>query len=953
MNRSILTLCIKGVLIIAMMLGGQVVHAQGFFFPAEMNKSFSPISIMPGGVSRLSVTIFNPNTFPLTNASWTDNLVSVQTGLIIASPASVQNNCGGTVQATTGATSFSLSGGTVPAQSGTDPGTCTVSVNVTSTEQGNLINTIPAGALSSNGGGVTISNTTPASATLHIEVVQPPSISKSFSPTTIPIGQTSQLTIRIRNNDLLTTLAQASLTDTLPTNVVLDTPVAAILTDCGSSASLNASGGGTSLTLNDSSIAPNTTCVISVNVTSSITGVYTNTIPANALDTAQGLTNSSPASAVLNVQALNIRKSFSPSSFQAGGTTTLTIVLENPTTDPYTGVAVSDTLPGTVLTVVAGSATNTCGGTASTTLPRTVRLTGGTIPAGTAANPGTCTITVQVTAPANADGETFTNTIPAGALTTDQGISNIAPANANVRILPFQTNVTSSKSFSPATILPGENSRLRINITAPSDTDLTNFSVTDRLPPNVTVSNSTPATISANCGAAAVLTAATGATTVTLTNGTIPAGMNCQINVYVTSSAAGVHTNTILPADITNTQNRTVTNSLTATLAVQAITDFSISKIFTPPTVGPGGVSTLTITLSNTNTVPLVNASLTDTLPGTPTSGLIVAPAPNPSTTCTGGVVSATPGSQTISMTGGTIPGQVQNIAGTCTISVDVRGMGTAARYTNTIPITNASATLQGTNTVMNPADPASSVLAIGSVRIGVVKAFNPLTVFGGSASTLSVELINSNAVPMTGIALTDRMPSGMFIASPANFSVGTCGGTLSGAPGDDSFSLSGARLGAASSCTFTLRVTMNVNGNLTNTIPVGAVTTFSGATNLDPAEASLTNLPGASVSKFFSPNPVAAGTASRLTITIRNTGGVSLTGMGLIDSLPSGVAVSAAQATANGCGGTLTARVGTRTITLAGGTLASNATCTIAVSVVGGKSWQICQHDPARQAHK
>jgi hypothetical protein len=57
------------------------------------------------------------------------------------------------VTAAAGSSTISLSGGTVPAQSGSTPGSCIVSVNVTSTTPGNWINSIPAGALSSTGGG--------------------------------------------------------------------------------------------------------------------------------------------------------------------------------------------------------------------------------------------------------------------------------------------------------------------------------------------------------------------------------------------------------------------------------------------------------------------------------------------------------------------------------------------------------------------------------------------------------------------------------------------------------------------------------------------------------------------------------------------------------------------------------------------------------------------------------
>ena len=939
MSKSTVSLLVSWALIFSTILAGQTVQAQGLSFPAGMNKSFTPRSIVPGGTARLTVTIYNPNEYPLTNASWTDNLSGIQPGILIENPINASSTCGGSVTAVPGGTTFSLSEGTVPAQTGVTPGACSVSVDVTSTTPGNLINTIPAGALTSSGGGLTITNSTPASATLRVSIIRSPTLNKSFSPNTMLIGQTSQLTIRIRNNDLFTTLMQVSLVDSLPSNVVLADPVASSLSNCGNSASLIGVSGASSVTLSNSVIPANSTCTILVNVTSLVSGVYTNTIPADSIQTQQGLTNGSPASATLNVQDIGLAKVFSPPRFQAGGITTLTITLSNPTSSAYTGVELSDILPGAVLTVVPGSASTTCGGIVSTILPRTVRLTNGTVPPGTASAPGTCTITVQVTAPADATGATYTNTIPAGALVTDQGITNGISASAQVRVYTAGAGISANKSFSPATIATGGNSRLRINISAPADTDLTNVSIVDNLPPNVTISNSSPATRS-NCGSSSVLTAVTGATSITLSGATISAGTTCQINVYVTSSTPGVHTNTILPTDITNNENRTIPNSLTADLTVETVSDISARKSFTPPVVNPGGTSTLTITLRNTNVSPLVNVSVTDPLPGTPTNGIIVAPVPNTSTTCAGGIVAAAAGTQTISMTGGTIPAQVLDVPGECTIMVDVQGLGSRTTFPNTIPTANISGTIQGTTTTLNPAQPARADLVIGTLAIGVVKGFDPLTVFGGSASTLSIDLINPNNVQLDGIAFTDTMPAGMVIAMPADLSVRDCGGTLAATPGADSISFSGGSLAASASCTLTVRVTITVNGNLTNVMEVGAVTTFSGATNPDPAEATLTNLPGASLSKVFSPNPVRAGSISLLTFTIQNTGSVLLSNMGFEDNLPGdlpvGLEIVGSPGPVNGCGGTLTAVAGTQLIRLADGTLAANAACTITVAVTG-----------------
>jgi LPXTG-site transpeptidase (sortase) family protein len=717
-------------------------------------------------------------------------LIVNQPGLLIADPVDIVNTCGGAVTAVPGATTFSLSGGTVPAQTGPQPGSCSVTITVTSTTVGNLITTIEAGALSASGGGTTITNTDPASATLHVGGTLAPSVSKSFSSATIWAGEITQLSIVISNNDPTRALTQASITDDLPANVFLANPVSPGLTGCGASASVTAVSGGTSVTLNNGTIAPASNCTITVNVTSDVQGTYTNRIPANALQTNEGLTNAVQAVTRLNVQEIGISKRFSPSTFAAGGTTTLIITLQNPTGSPYTGVSVTDNLPPplTVVNVVD----NTCGGTVSTT-STTISLTGGTIPAGSPANPGTCRISVEVTVPAGTSAGTLRNTIPAGGLTTDQGIGNLRPSNANVVV--SSTEVAGIKSFSPSTIRVGGNSRLRIDIFAPSDTDLTNFSVTDPLPAGIAVSNSTPPAVT-GCGSAAVLDAPTGATSISLTGGVILAGQRCRIEIYVTSSTANLYTNTIPATNITNDQNRVPTADLTSNL----------------------------------------------------------------------------------------------------------------------------------------------TVTGLGAQSIAVVKGFNPLTVFGGSASTMSIELLNPGGATLTEIAFTDTMPDGMILANPLNFDVGACSGALEGTPGANSFSFRGGSLPPFGSCVLSLSATMTVNGNLTNTIPAGAVTTANGVTNADPAEATLTNLPGASLSKFFLSNPITPGSNSALNITIQNTGNVALSGMGFSDSLPAGLAISGASAPApvNNCGGTLTAVPGTQLIELTNGALDANASCTIVVNITG-----------------
>ena len=116
-----------------------------------------------------------------------------------------------------------------------------------------------------------------------------------------------------------------------------------------------------------------------------------------------------------------------------------------------------------------------------------------------------------------------------------------------------------------------------------------------------------------------------------------------------------------------------------------------VTKAFSPSTNGPGGISTLTITLTNANgTAATLTAPLVDTLP----AGVVLAASPNASTTC-GGTVTATAGggSITLSQAGSAIPA-----SGSCTVIANVTS-ATAATYTNTIGI-SALSTSNGFNTV-------------------------------------------------------------------------------------------------------------------------------------------------------------------------------------------------------------------------------------------------------------
>jgi hypothetical protein len=130
-----------------------------------------------------------------------------------------------------------------------------------------------------------------------------------------------------------------------------------------------------------------------------------------------------------------------------------------------------------------------------------------------------------------------------------------------------------------------------------------------------------------------------------------------------------------------------------------------VTKAFSPAANGPGGISTLTITLTNANAgAATLTAALVDTLP----AGVVISPSPNASTTCAGGAVTAVAGAGSVTLSAGSIiPGG--SPAGSCVVIVNVTAAAIGT-YTNTIPIGGLQ-TSNGNNTV-----PAIAILTITAI---------------------------------------------------------------------------------------------------------------------------------------------------------------------------------------------------------------------------------------------
>ncbi len=121
------------------------VGSSSLLSPPTIAKTFGAATISINSSTSLTFNLANPNTgSALTGVGFTDSLPA---GLVVATPNALSGNCGaGTITATAGSGSVSLSGATLSAGS-----SCSFSANVTGTAPGALNNT--TSAVTSNEGG--------------------------------------------------------------------------------------------------------------------------------------------------------------------------------------------------------------------------------------------------------------------------------------------------------------------------------------------------------------------------------------------------------------------------------------------------------------------------------------------------------------------------------------------------------------------------------------------------------------------------------------------------------------------------------------------------------------------------------------------------------------------------------------------------------------------------------
>lgn len=922
----------------------------------RITKAFSPASILSGGTSTITFTLQNLGATPLTGMAFGDTLANMQ----VANPASVANTCGGTVTAVPANNSIALAGGTLAAT-----GSCSITVNVTSSTMGIHPNTTTGVSSNESGAAGNPSNTA------ELTVVAPPVLAKSFALASVRTNTPVQMTLTLTNPNTTTTITGAAFSDgaglvpsgpAYPSGMTNSTPANAQLSCTSGSTATLAGGvnGGSNVGLTGGTLLPGGSCTITLYVQSSSTGTKDNT--TSTVTTANAGTGMAVMASIIVSNSLSATKSFNATAVaynnppSASTYSTMTIALSESGSGNANNVNFVDDFPSGLYVQSLTGLNNGCSGTlqgrtgngawGTVAVGNTsLRLVGGTVNAN-------CSITVRVTSD---ETGLYTNVI--GSITSDNK-GDFGPISANLNVLgPPQV----TKSFSPDSISTGGTSTLTITVSNPTTATaaLTNVTVNDFFPTNMLTASSSssractnPTSTPANARFVARNSGNNGWDTgmannragVQVNGLTLEPNQTCTFSISVDASTAGTYPNTT--SAITSDDGGTG-NTASATLTVGQI-DVTKTLCTTSVLNAIKANDNCAMTLALTNQTGSVQAiTLIDHFPGqTPGGGAFVL-----NNTTLGGSCSATgrtldgyTGSSSAGIWSAAAAGNtgirlgVNVPTGGCTVTLNVRSTET---LTNTIAAGGMTAGIYSNGA------PTSATLYIAE-PLQVQKSFDVGSVPVNGTANMTISLTNLNAVTAGSIELTDVFPAGLQLAGAV--SANTCGtlgtvvqGRISGgwgtpAAGHTQLRITGGSLAGGNICSLTAPVTSATAGVYVNS--TGTVTSSVGDTPASQATLTVMGAPSPVV-KAFTPDVIQVGEVSLLTIMLTNpNASAAIMGVAFTDTYPAGMVNDATPDAQSSCaGGALAAAPGGNTLSLSGASIPAGSSCMVSVRVTSATS--------------
>jgi uncharacterized repeat protein (TIGR01451 family)/fimbrial isopeptide formation D2 family protein len=297
-----------------------------------------------------------------------------------------------------------------------------------------------------------------------------------------------------------------------------------------------------------------------------------------------------------------VTKTHNVPSVTAGGAITYTVTLANTSSTIVTVSSVTDALPTGFTYQSTGAGT--------IGVPTTTPLVGAsgtvtwTFPAGTTL-PGTSTRTFIFTVNAGTTGGTYFNT--ANVSTSVGTLTGTDTSGVTVRTAALletkAVSLASDGTDTPVTVVSiGNTVKFKMIVTNNSQTNCTNVTVTDPLPPGFIYVSSSP-TASSVTTTGGITTVVWSGYTVTQNGGSLPFSVNAIAN------QAGAATNT---ATVTSTEASPVTASTNLLVNGPVLTIYKTANV---STVVPPGTVTYTVEYANVGNQAATLSYLGDTIP--------------------------------------------------------------------------------------------------------------------------------------------------------------------------------------------------------------------------------------------------------------------------------------------------------------------------------------------------
>ena len=402
---------------------------------------------------------------------------------------------------------------------------CQVEISVTAGSGGNHIITIPARAVTSNQG---VTNPSGVYATLTAASVLSASI--GFSPNLVAEGGQVDLIIEIVNTQSKAeTGAASALTFAIPDRA---TPTGAAATSCqGGSAMVS----GQNLVLNAGAFPANSSCSISVPITVDGSESYSVALPAGAIRTEGGVTNTAGFTATLRILKAPVMTVLTPPAMSGTGrigTAVLRLQNPNPPANNPEGLSglTFEMTPLSEIAFLGTASTSNCQGfSTSSSGGGGLKIFDITLPAG-----HSCQITLAARAPVHG-----LHASKAGSISVQQvDLPDASGADLAWRVVADPVVQFLPQGEPPDSEVPF---RIAVEIENPNEVPIAlgapGFTIPlPEVPGVMVLGEAAPALV--GCGAAA-LAAPAGGTALGLSGGSLPAGGTCRVEVSLVGPVGG------------------------------------------------------------------------------------------------------------------------------------------------------------------------------------------------------------------------------------------------------------------------------------------------------------------------------------------------------------------------------------------------------------------------------